>query len=84
MKKKLFAVAIVVSLYVILMLVFAAADERGNVARVLSDIGLSESTAIAATQLSAAKAGTYQPSFYGPMSRRPKKKSDKKTKPVPR
>jgi hypothetical protein len=84
MKKKLFAVAIVVSLYVIIMLIFAAADERRKVARVLSDIGLSENAVLAATQLSAAKAGAIQPSFYGPMSRRPKKKSDKKTKPVPR
>lgn len=74
MKKKLFAIAIVVSLYVLVMLVLTAADERGKVSRVLSEIGLSESLALAATQITSAKDGDTQPSFYGPMSRKRKKK----------
>ena len=75
MKKKLFAIAIVVSLYVLVMLVLTAADERGKVSRVLSEIGLSESLALAATQITSAKDGGTQPSFYGPMSRKRKKRS---------
>ncbi len=81
MKKKLFAVAIVVSLYVLVMLVFTAADERGKVSRVLSEIGLSESVALAATQITSAKDGGTQPSFYGPMSRKPKRRKSGRPKP---
>ena len=80
MKKKLFAVAIVVSLYVLVMLDFTAADEKGKVSRVLSEIGLSESVALAATQIVSATDGGTQPSFYGPMKKRKSKRKNGRLK----
>ncbi len=47
MKKKLFAVAMVVLLYSLLVVVFTVADNRGVISQALSDIGLSNDTAIA-------------------------------------
>ena len=51
MKKKLFALAVIASLYVFFILAFAAIDNQGKVSKFFSDVGLSNETAIASTGL---------------------------------
>ncbi len=49
MKKKLFALAVITSLYVFFILAFAAIDNQGKVSKFFSDVGLSNETAMAST-----------------------------------
>ena len=49
MKKKLFALAVIASLYVFFILAFAAVDNQGKVSKFFSDVGLSNETAMAST-----------------------------------
>jgi len=49
MKKKLFALAVITSLYVFFILAFAAIDNQGKVSKFFSDVGLSNGTAMAST-----------------------------------
>ena len=51
MKKKLFALAVIASLYVFFILAFAAVDNQGKVSKFFSDVGLSNETAMASTDL---------------------------------
>ena len=49
MKKKLFALAVIASLYVLFILAFTALDNQGKVSKFFSDVGLSSETAMAST-----------------------------------
>ncbi len=49
MKKKLFAVAVIVSVYVLCVFIFTALDKQGKVPQFFSKIGLSTTSAIAST-----------------------------------
>jgi len=49
MKKKLFALVVITSLYVFFILAFAAIDNQGKVSKFFSDVGLSNETAMAST-----------------------------------
>lgn len=51
MKKKLFAVAIVLSLYTFFILIFTMADNEGLVSQILSNVGLINASAIASPSL---------------------------------
>ncbi len=51
MKKKLFALAVIASLYVLFILAFTALDNQGKVSKFFSDVGLSSETAMASTGL---------------------------------
>ena len=51
MKKKLFALAIIASLYLIFILAFTSLDNKGKVSRFFSDVGLSNEMAMASTEL---------------------------------
>ncbi|MFQ5865639.1 MAG: hypothetical protein ACE5IW_10455 [bacterium] len=52
MKNKLFAVAMVVLLYVFFVVAFSMADNQGLVSKVLSDVGLSSASAMPSTSSS--------------------------------
>jgi len=47
MKKKLFALAVIASLYVLFIFAFTSLDNQGKVGKFFSDVGLSSETAIA-------------------------------------
>lgn len=49
MKKKLFAVALVVSFYMLFVFAFTGTGQDTKVAQVFTDLGLSDATAIAST-----------------------------------
>ena len=51
MKKKLFALVGIASLYVLFILAFTALDNQGKVSKFFSDVGLSSETAVASTGL---------------------------------
>ena len=51
MKKKLFALAGIAALYVLFILAFTALDNQGKVSKFFSDVGLSNGTAMASTDL---------------------------------
>ena len=51
MKKKLFALAVIASLYVLFILAFTALDNQGKVSKFFSDVGLSSETVMASTDL---------------------------------
>jgi len=51
MKKKLFALAGVASLYVLFILAFTSLDNQGKVSKFFSDVGLSSESAMASTGL---------------------------------
>ncbi|MFQ5751609.1 MAG: hypothetical protein ACE5HI_06380 [bacterium] len=51
MKKKLFAVAMVVLLYVLFVFVFSTVDKQGHVSQFLSKVGLSTTPAMASTSV---------------------------------
>ncbi len=51
MKKKLFAVAVVVSFYVLFVLAYTGIDNHGTATQMLSDFDLSSGAAIASTAL---------------------------------
>ena len=74
MKKKLFAVLIVVCAYALFLLVFTVADKQGKVSQILADIGLSDASA--AAQIGSDEAGIVpNPSLRDPMpppQRKPK------------
>ena len=73
MKKKLFALAVIASLYVLFILAFTALDNQGKVSKFFSDVGLSNETAMASTDLKSKSNPT--PSIKSPMPKpnRPKK-----------
>ncbi len=73
MKKKLFALAAIASLYVLFILVFTAVDNQGKVSKFFSDVGLSNETAMASTDLKSNSNST--PSIKSPMPKpeKPKK-----------
>ncbi len=70
MKKKLFALAVIASLYVLFILAFTALDNQGKVSKFFSDVGLSNETAMASTDLKSNSNST--PSIKSPMPK-PKK-----------
>ncbi len=74
MKKKLFALAVITSLYVFFILAFVAIDNQGKVSKFFSDVGLSSETAMASTDLKSNSNST--PSLKNPMP--------KPTKPKPK
>ena len=76
MKKKLFALAGVAALYVLFTLAFTALDNQGKVSKFFSDVGLSNETAMASTDLKSNSNST--PSIKIPLL-----KPDKKPKPKP-
>ena len=76
MKKKLFALAGVAALYVLFTLAFTALDNQGKVSKFFSDVGLSNETAMASTDLKSNSNST--PSIKIPLP-----KPDKKPKPKP-
>ena len=51
MKKKLFALVVIASLYVLFILAFTSLDNQGKVSKFFSDVGLSNGTAMASTDL---------------------------------
>ncbi len=51
MKKKLFALAGIAALYVLFIFAFTALDNQGKVSKFFSDVGLSNGTAMASTDL---------------------------------
>lgn len=78
MKKKLFALAVIASLYVLFILAFAAVDNQGKVSKFFSEVGLSNETAMASTDLKSNSNST--PSIKTPMpkpdSKPPRPKPD--------
>jgi len=76
MKKKLFALAVIASLYVLFILAFAAVDNQGKVSKFFSDVGLSNETAMASTDLESKSNPT--PSIKSPMPK-PEKPKPKPT-----
>ena len=77
MKKKLFALAVIASLYVFFILAFAAVDNQGKVSKFFSDVGLSNETAMASTDLKSNSNST--PSMKIPLPK-PEKKPTKPPK----
>jgi len=73
MKKKLFALAGVASLYVLFILAFTSLDNQGKVSKFFSDVGLSNETAIAST-------GGDSNTKSTPSIRRPRPKPDPRPK----
>ena len=49
MKWKLFALAVIASLYVLFIFAFTTLDNQGKVSKFFSDVGLSNETAMAST-----------------------------------
>jgi len=77
MKKKLFALAIIASLYFLFILAFTSLDNQGKVSKFFSDVGLSNETAMASPDFKSKSNST--PSIKTPMP-----KPDKKpTRPTP-
>ncbi|MCH7674602.1 hypothetical protein IH879_06580 [candidate division KSB1 bacterium] len=76
MKKKLFALAVIASLYVLFILAFTALDNQGKVSKFFSDVGLSNETAMASTDLKSKSNPT--PSIKSPMPK-PEKPKPKPT-----
>lgn len=74
MKKKLFALAGIASVYVLFILAFSSLDNQGKVSKFFSDVGLSSETAMASTDLKSNSNST--PSLKNPMP--------KPTKPKPK
>ena len=65
MKKKLFALVGVAALYVLFIFAFTALDNQGKVSKFFSDVGLSNGTAMASTDLKSNSNST--PSIKNPM-----------------
>ena len=76
MKKKLFALVGVASLYVLFIFAFTALDNQGKVSKFFSDVGLSNETAMASTGLKSKSNPT--PSIKSPMPK-PEKPKPKPT-----
>lgn len=76
MKKKLFALVGVASLYVLFIFAFTALDNQGKVSKFFSDVGLSNDTAMASTDLKSKSNPT--PSIKSPMPK-PEKPKPKPT-----
>ena len=76
MKKKLFALVGVASLYVLFIFAFTALDNQGKVSKFFSDVGLSNDTAMASTGLKSKSNPT--PSIKSPMPK-PEKPKPKPT-----
>ena len=74
MKKKLFALVVIASLYVLFILAFSSLDNQGKVSKFFSDVGLSSEMAIAST-------GGDSDSKSTPSIRRPRPRPQKPTKP---
>ncbi|MCZ6595950.1 MAG: hypothetical protein O6943_13710 [Bacteroidetes bacterium] len=74
MKKKLFALVVIASLYLLFILAFTSLDNQGKVGKFFSDVGLSNETAMASTDLISNSNST--PSIKTPMP-----KPDRKPKP---
>ncbi len=70
MKKRLFAVALVVSFYVIFVIAFTGIENQEKVAQTFTDFGLSNIAAIASTPLNQSESGSgpaIKASFRDPM-----------------
>ena len=76
MKKKLFALVGVASLYVLFIFAFTALDNQGKVSKFFSYVGLSNETAMASTDLKSKSNPT--PSIKSPMPK-PEKPKPKPT-----
>jgi len=68
MKKKLFVVVLLVSVYILFNFAFTSLDNQGNVAKFFSEIGLSSSTAQASPAIASAQtASALEASFRLPI-----------------
>ncbi len=74
MKKKLFTLAGIAALYVLFILAFTALDNQGKVSKFFSDVGLSNGTAMASTDLKSKSNPT--PSLKSPFPKPEKPKPD--------
>ena len=84
MKKKLFAVVMVVSFYALFISVFTAADSKGQISHFFAEVGLSDSPAVTTSSSLTGISGSDINLKAGLRRPMPKPRRPKRPKPKPR